>query len=490
MHSIISTHANSNATAVAAALRGLSPQANFAEVRLDYLWPTPPNVTTAAGDFEVLLASGKKLLATLRPVRQGGQFEGEEKIRLGLLAGAGQAGFSALDIESDNAKIDDLVQHLKGYAGAVILSAHLPDAPDTAGGLRHLTLMQDALGTLHKLVFPANNFAHFLRALELAHVHAGRSGKPAICPLGRWGGAMERAALALAGNRATYGASDLLENPFPSPGLEEIFKVWNHWDVRREELDALSAWPAKWLAVVGDPVEHSLSPRLHNAALRAAGRMERFGAIRTPQAAGLFRLLIQVAPRLGLAGLSVTAPHKVLAQQATSPDELAQRVGASNCIRFEGSVARSTNTDVTALLQLLPKLTGKSTLVLGTGGAARAAIVAMQELGAVVHVAGRDAAKVAAIATHYKVKSAAMDMIANVVIQATPEPLTANLDQAEIAVEMQYAHPSALLENANELGVSTIAPTSILVAQAENAYRFWFNSDAPAGAMAASLEKK
>ncbi|HET6399553.1 MAG TPA: type I 3-dehydroquinate dehydratase, partial [Candidatus Thermoplasmatota archaeon] len=180
--------------------------ADVVEVRLDAVWTSPPD-PDAATDLLLRLrgATTRPLLATLRPRRQGGHFEGAEGARLGLLAAARLAGFDAIDVEDDNQDLGSLLRALRQDETPVVLSRHLAAPLPCRDDLLSLLLrQQDHGGALHKLAFDAGSYLDFLRALELAHTHAARGGKPCILPLG-YGGAEGRALLSLAGNRAAYG---------------------------------------------------------------------------------------------------------------------------------------------------------------------------------------------------------------------------------------------------------------------------------------------
>lgn len=159
-------------------------------------------------------------------------------------------------------------------------------------------------------------------------------------------------------------------------------------------------WPVGWpgattqvAAVIGDPVEHSLSPVLHNAAFAALSLDWVYVAL--PVAAGQVGAAIAGMRSLGLAGLSVTMPHK--AAVAAEMDELsptATQLGVVNTVMRRGSVLVGDSTDGAGLLAALLadhrwQPAGRRCVVLGNGGAARAVIVAL---------AGAGAAKVSVVA--------------------------------------------------------------------------------------------
>ena len=133
--------------------------------------------------------------------------------------------------------------------------------------------------------------------------------------------------------------------------------------------------------MIGDPVAHSLSPAIHNAAFAATGLDWAYVAL--PVAAGRGSDAVRAATTLGLAGLSVTTPHKhdVIAALDRLGEE-ATRLAAVNCIRWEDGAAVGENTDgagVTGSLRrdLGVEPAGRRCVVLGAGGAARAAVLAL-----------------------------------------------------------------------------------------------------------------
>jgi shikimate dehydrogenase/3-dehydroquinate dehydratase type I len=503
-HTLVASLVAPDTAQALAALARLPPEVGLAEVRLDALWPAVPGSDQATDDLLALAdASRVPLLATLRPRRQGGRFDGPEQVRLGLLQSALRAGFAYADLEMDGLDASGRVGLLR-QDGGVVASSHLPDTPCRSDGLTALLQMHDLGAAYDKLAFTAGAFPDLLRAFELTRTHAERGGRPAVSTLVH-GGAATRALLPLAGNRATYGAAPGLPPAAPGqPKVDDLVATWRHWGLTADDLDLCAQKPGPWLAVLGAPVGHSLSPRLHNAALRAAGRRERFGALEVPASSSALRLFLHVAPRLGMVGASVTAPHKVDAARASQGDATVARTGAANCLRWQGEVVSSTNTDLTALKRLLaPHLAGHPgapALVIGAGGTARAAIAALQDLGAQVTFTSRDPARAEAVAKATGASWLPWDQRgtakARVVVQATPvgsgpdgpSPIAVPAGLA-VAVECAYASgPTRFQQQAAAAGATVIDGRQLLVAQAEDAYRFWFGGAPPAGAMAKTVE--
>jgi shikimate dehydrogenase len=153
------------------------------------------------------------------------------------------------------------------------------------------------------------------------------------------------------------------------------------------------------LAVIGEPVGHSLSPLVQNAAIHALGLDAVYVALATPASAlsALFGALAAV----GGAG-NVTLPHKEAAARCVARQtELCARVGACNTFWAEHGVLVGDNTDVAAIVASVQHLGadgGGRWLVVGTGGAARAVAIAAAELRAELHVVSREAARAASFA--------------------------------------------------------------------------------------------
>lgn len=482
-HQVVASILAASAKEATAALATLPASVTLAEIRLDGLWPHVPDADAATDDLLTLAdAPGPPRLATLRPKRQGGRFEGPEQVRLGLLQSALRAGFAAADLEMDGLDPSGRVKLLRPD-GALVASVHWHETPCRSDGLNALLGMQDLQVAYDKLAFPAGAFPDLLRAFEFTRAHAERGGRPSVATL-QHGGPQTRAALAIAGNCATYGAAPGLPAAAPGqPAIQDVLDLWAQWGITQADLDLRAGSRAPWLAVLGHPVEHSKSPRIHNAALRAAGRPERFVALDVPASASALRLMLHVAPRIGLAGASVTAPHKSDAARIATGDELVTRTGSANCLRFTPEAVQATNTDYTALHRLLrPYASGADALVLGAGGAARSAVAALLDLGAKVTVASRDAARARAavdLGATWIAWSQAASHKAALAVQATPLGADAAVAPrpgpgVQCAVELVYAAGDTPFQAvAKQHGAQVITGEDVLVAQAVDAFRFW-----------------
>jgi shikimate dehydrogenase len=161
--------------------------------------------------------------------------------------------------------------------------------------------------------------------------------------------------------------------------------------------------PTALAAVIGDPIGHSLSPRLHNAAYRSIGFDGVFVALAVRE--GAAAVALAGARELGFIGLSVTTPHKdAIARAADQVTDTVARLGAANSIAFGSGVSVAHSTDGEGFLDDLRVNAGfdpdgQTCAVLGAGGAARAIALALGACGArSVTVVNRTASRAAAAA--------------------------------------------------------------------------------------------
>jgi shikimate dehydrogenase len=261
----------------------------------------------------------------------------------------------------------------------------------------------------------------------------------------------------------------------------------------------------KVVGIIGDPVTHSLSPLIHNAGYRALGLDWVYVGFRVR--AGLAGAAVEGARALGVRGLSVTMPHKQ--QVAEVVDELAPTaaiLGAVNTVVFDGGRAIGDSTDgrgfveaVRSEVGFVPE--GGRCLVAGTGGAARALVLALAEAGAErVTVLGRSpeatelAAGLAGAAGRAASKDAAAEVVtADLIVNATPVgmagvgggPLAdARFREGQVVVDLVYAPPETdLLRRAAAQGAAVANGLGMLVHQAALQFTLFTGEQPPIEAM-------
>lgn len=269
------------------------------------------------------------------------------------------------------------------------------------------------------------------------------------------------------------------------------------------------------VGVLGDPVRHSLSPVMHNAALQAMGLDWVYLALPTP-AAQLAEVTAALAA-LGCRGLNVTIPHKqAVAGLCRQLTPLAERVGAVNTlVPLQGGGWLGTNTDVEGFLAPLrgDDWRGRRALVLGCGGSARAVLAGLVDLGCgEILLAGRRPEPLAALAEDCRgwapqLRALAWDALehqlpgTSLLVNCTPvgmassqSPLSAaqlaRLPAAASVYDLIYVpRPTALLAAAAARGCRTIDGLEMLVQQGAAALQLWSGAAAvPVAAMRAAAE--
>ena len=252
------------------------------------------------------------------------------------------------------------------------------------------------------------------------------------------------------------------------------------------------------LGVCGWPVAHSRSPAMHEAALAAVG-LEGWRYLKLPVPPELFAETVRALPATGFRGVNVTIPHKEAALAvADHVSEAARAIGAANTLTFEEGAIHADNTDAPGLLAALGEdPAGRSALVLGAGGAGRAAAWALREAGADVSVWNRTPERAEALADDLGVRPTRAPEAAEIVVNCTsvglwdPEatfkalPLDADdLGAGSLIVDMVYRDgDTRLLEAARTRGARVVDGLEVLVAQGAASLERWTGLEAPREAM-------
>lgn len=273
------------------------------------------------------------------------------------------------------------------------------------------------------------------------------------------------------------------------------------------------------VGIIGDPVAHSLSPLMQNAAIEAAG----IDAIYVPFHVKSIHLEQSVLAirALGMTGINVTIPHK----QAVMPylddiDASAQLIGAVNTIVNRHDRLAGYNTDGQGFIQSLRfdldfSPAGQKVVLLGAGGAARSAIVALAEEGAAeIVIANRTVASAESLVEEFSVHFPEMRLAAlpleakslnqelentELLVNTTslglrredlPFPVMRSLPAGSLFYDMVYTPDlTPLQQDARKQGVKWSDGRGMLVGQGEAAFRLWFDSPAPEGVMRQQVKK-
>ena len=265
-------------------------------------------------------------------------------------------------------------------------------------------------------------------------------------------------------------------------------------------------------AVIGDPVLHSLSPTIYNAAFEYDRIDWVYSAINLPSRE--VGSLIEEMRVLRIGGLSVTMPHKeTVANLVDEMTSHAQKLEVVNCVSREEDSLIGHNTDGEGFLRALQEetkeeISGKTCLIIGAGGAARAVSLALGESGAKeVIISSRDISKSETVASlagkSGKVGSLSDGQRVDLIVNATPVgmngtgnegllPLPATaINKDQIVVDLIY-HPieTEFLASARKVGARTMNGIGMLVHQAALQYTLWTQKEAPLEAMHNAVIKK
>ncbi len=250
--------------------------------------------------------------------------------------------------------------------------------------------------------------------------------------------------------------------------------------------------------VCGWPVAHSLSPLMMRTWLEQTGRPGRY--VHVPAAPDDFAACVRARRDDGFAGLNITVPHKQAALDlADEASDRARTVGAANLLVFRDGRVHADNTDIAGLDAALKEDDGSGPAVLiGAGGAARAAMWRLARQDREIRIVNRTRANAEALAgafgvgaaVHAAADGAALSgarliLNASVLGMAGQPPLNAALEAAApdaLVFDMVYAPlRTPLLQQAGELGLRTSDGLNMLIGQARPSFEAFFGAPAPAG---------
>lgn len=259
------------------------------------------------------------------------------------------------------------------------------------------------------------------------------------------------------------------------------------------------------LGVMGDPIDHSLSPVMHNRAMKALGINGVYLKFRVPQSL-LFDALRGIKA-LGIRGVNLTMPLKTMAfQLMDSLDRDAEETMAVNTVLNDGEL-KGFNTDVCGFSDSLPKKPSRA-VVLGTGGAASAVLLALSRLGSEVTVMGRSWDKAVKLARRFGARPMEFklwklcEMEWDLLVNATPLGMSGfpDLDVPSEAFrpgrtvfDLVYSPPrTKLIREAEIRGCKTINGLLMLVNQGARSFRIFTGMEPPLDEMmeAVGLERR
>jgi 3-dehydroquinate dehydratase/shikimate dehydrogenase len=477
--------------------------ADIVELRLDCL--AGAELDRALASLDSLKASERKpLIITLRPVEQGGLREIDSLNRVVFWLDRldkEQRGCDLYDIEFDVACV--LMEKEGLNWSNVVCSQH--DFTGKRVDLEHLyQKMKEVPARIIKIAVRAGDATDCIPVFKLLE-RARLEGRELIAIAMGEAGLATRILGPSRGSFLTYAAKDAAHSTAPGqPTAEELRDLYRVHQITEE---------TAVLGIIGAPVSHSISPKIHNAAFAALGVDAVYIPFEVHDAASFLRRMAHPKTReIGwkLRGLSVTAPHKrTVLEHLDWIEPAAREIGAVNTIVVEGEALRGYNTDASAFLSPLEKrvgpLKGKEAAVIGAGGASRSALWSLARAGASVTVFARDLERGAQLAGEFgarlmKIEDARFHDF-DVVVNATPlgtsgiseretPAISEQLRRVKLAYDLVYNPPQTrFLNEARAAGCETLSGLEMLIAQAAEQYRLWTEKAAPLEVMQEAARK-
>ena len=462
----------------------------FMEFRLDYL--SDPVAGLPKLKHFLDLHPEATVIATCRRAVNGGKFRGSAAAQLGVLTKAAAAGFQLVDIEIQSAEILKAAElaGLKDKVG-VILSVH--DFKTTKRLEETFTDLKRYPADFYKVVSTATTLHDNVQMKKFLEAHSAQYEMVGLC-MGEQG-IISRVLGMRAGSIFTFAAATRGEETAPGQvtagELRDTYRI--------EMVDAAT----QVYGVVGDPVGHSLSPIMMNTAFRR----ETVNAVYLGLHAKTLKDLMSCVHEIPIRGLSVTIPYKQeIVGALSNSDPLTKQIGACNTIvRAQDGKLYGFNTDVAGIVVPLEQrltLSGAKILIVGAGGAARAAVYGLKNKGAEVFITNRTAAKGQALARQAKAKYLKRADVAkssfDVIINATPLGMGSNkqspLEEKELNTKFLFdlvyvPAETKLVKMAKAKNIQIIPGLEMFVQQGARQFEIWTGKPAPIAEMAFVVSK-
>jgi 3-dehydroquinate dehydratase/shikimate dehydrogenase len=464
--------------------------AELVELRLDY-------INSRVNIQRLLKDRPCPIVITVRREQDGGKYTGTEEARLIMLREAIANGVEYVDLEDD---VAGLIPRF-GKTKRIISYHSFRNTPDNLRELHDRLKSLDA--DVVKIATMANQPHDNLRVLEMMQ----QSDSPTVAMCMGDIGTPSRILGPKFGAFFTYATFHHERALAPGQlSYDHMVNVYRH--------NSISPQTAVF-GVVADPVAHSLSPQIHNAAFGAAGVDAVYVPFRVPfDGLGQF---IEDVPRLGIRGLSVTIPHKeAVAKFLTKVDPAVKGIGAVNTVLFKNDDVLGYNTDYKAAMDCLESALGgvvppgvesplkdKKVLVLGAGGVARAIMYGLQRRGAKTTIASRTRSRAQFLADNFGgrcVEWSARHAQTDILVNCTPVGMHPNVDESPfnkshlkpqmVVFDTVYNPESTLLlKEARSHGCRIVSGVEMFIKQASLQYMLFTGQEAPEAIMRETLKR-
>lgn len=455
---------------------------SFIEIRLDYL-PKPLAAMSKFRDF-LDLHREATAIATCRRKVNGGKFAGSAANEVEVLAKAAASGFHLVDVELQTAEAMKQAEwkKLRAPGAAILISYH--DFKTTKDLDKIYARIQPLHPDFVKIVSTARSLADNVKMMRFLESKGEEGNVVGIC-MGDYG-IISRVLGLRAGSRFTFASATMGEETAPGQiaarTLAETYRV--------DQVDV----GTRVYGVAGNPVQHSLSPIMMNTAFHRETVNAVYLALQTEKIADLL-LLIREVP---VHGVSVTMPLKQdILRHLDRTDALSQKIGACNTIvRSQDGKLIGYNTDVAGVVRPLEQrldLRKAKILLLGAGGAARAAAFGLKQRGAEIFILNRTPQTAQKLARESGSKTIRRDQVAkstfDAIVNATPVGMAGSKQQsileekelnARLVFDLVY-NPleTPLLKMARSKGLTVITGAEMFVQQGAEQFQLWTGKPAP-----------
>ena len=454
----------------------------FLEFRLDYLEKPAaalPKLKQFLSENGVVTA-----IATCRRLPNGGKFKGTIAAEMDVLEKATASGFQLIDLELQTVEAikSTELEKLRTRGVALIVSWHdFQTTKDLDGIFERIRPYEPEF---IKIVCTARSLADNVVMMNFLARSGDMANMVGLCMGDQ--GVISRVLAVRAGSVFTFAAANQGEETAPGQidarTLNDVYRVG--------QIDTAT----RVYGVVGNPIRHSLSPLMLNTAFHR----ETVNAVYLPLQTSKLADLLTVIREVPLAGLSVTMPLKQeVLKHLENMDPISAQVGACNTIvRAHDGKLYGFNTDVGGIVRPLEKrlsLAGTKVLVLGAGGAARAAVFGLVNKGAEVLILNRTPQTAQKLAREAKAKTIRRELVAktnfDVIVNATAvgmhgvkpqhilEPKEIN---ARFVFDLVY-NPveTPLLRMARQKGIAVVTGVEMFVQQGARQFEIWTGKRAP-----------
>jgi len=435
----------------------------------------------------VLRAKTKPLVLTCLPASEGGRWDDRDAGRRMVLLEGVKRGFDYVDVNFKSGFFDVMIE--KSGSGLIVSYHDLEATPEDLDGLYAAMCGQGA--DIAKVAVTPRTFKDVARFLAFAD-RVGPAGNLipiALGPLGLITRILAGRYLAPFTYASSAVGAEGGPGQIPVADMVDLYRA-------REVTPRTRVY-----GVLGSDVARSLSPVLHNRAFQAR-QME---AVYVPLQCDSLEAFMEALSSLGLAGFSVTRPYKVdILKHLQEVEEPAAMAGSVNTVTVRDGLLSGSTTDGIGVLGPLKKRIdpkGQRAVILGAGGASRAAAFALQRKGAHVTVLARDPKKAALVASVVGCASGSLDSVKerswDVLINATPvgsasapdlSPVPAGLHRPGTVVFDMVYDPleTRLLREAQAAGCTIVDGLEMLIAQAAAQFETWTGTEAPVDVMRAA----